>query len=498
MSALAHPSVIRNRWQIALAAVGVGGGVGLLVGRAEAQAHPQWLVEFAMGMLALLCAYRWRLGIYLVLLYVTVEGLVSNSLYPSTIPLIFKDVLLGATYLGFLAGVGRQKDGLRFSARLVAPLGALAALCAAEALNPWGVSPPVALVGMRVLLFYIPLYFLGLTLSRDAHRLSGIVRFILYSSLPITLFGVYQWAIGWEAVASLGPGFARAIWVIGPEATADPIYRPASTFAFVGHFGAYLLFISILAFAALHLPIRRWRRMLLAAVLACAVAAVVVQAQRTTWVLLPVAAAGMYLLHRHRSGMLRAMPILVGSVIAAAFIGGSVLSNRLPLLTSGLDFYTAHFSSSTGEAFRSANFLSPEGIIGHGTGTALGAIRYVTGGTVPSAFESGWFVPFYMFGVFGLIVYAWFFGAVLTDVWRGCQTMQADVRWLGVGIFCFLALTTVLDGPSNYPPTNIYFWLFAGMLAGLIPASRNRTADRITDSSPSGWRPDLEGLRGNP
>jgi len=465
-----------NRWQIALATVGVGGGVGLLVGRAEAQARPELLLEFAMGILALLCAYRWRLGVYAVLLYVTVEGLVSNSLYPSTIPLLFKDILLVATYLGFLAVVGLRRDGLRLSARLLGPLGALAALCVAEALNPWGVSPPVALVGIRVLLFYIPLYFLGLALSRDAHRLAGIVHFILISSLPITLFGIYQWAVGWEAVASLGPGFARAIWVVGPEATSELIYRPASTFAFVGHFGAYLLFISVLAFAALHLPLRRGRRVLLAAVLASALMAVVVQSQRTTWVLLPVAAAGMYLLHRHRRGMFRAMPILVGSVIAAALVGGSVLSNRLPLLTSGLDLYTAHFYSSTGQAFKSANFLSPEGIIGHGTGTALGAIRYVTGGTVPSAFESGWFIPFYMFGVFGLIVYAWLFGTVLTDAWRGCQTMQADVRWLGVGIFCFLALTAALDGPANYPPTNIYFWLFAGLLAGLTPASREATA----------------------
>jgi len=33
-------------------------------------------------------------------------------------------------------------------------------------------------------------------------------------------------------------------------------------------------------------------------------------------------------------------------------------------------------------------------------------------------------------------------------------------------LFTFLLLTAVVSGPINYPPTNIYFWLFAGALAG--------------------------------
>jgi hypothetical protein len=463
--ALARP----QRMLPVLAALALAPALGWAVTRADTHQAPDLLFEVLLAVLVLVCCWRWRWGVGVVLLYVTVEGAVTNALFPQTTPLLFKDILLAATYSGFLIRVWRRQEAWPPARLVVWPLAALAALCLAEALNPSGVDLPVALVGIRVLLFYAPLYVLGVALAKDAGALPRLTRLVLYTSLPIALVGIFEWLRGSEAVATLGPGFARSIWVIGPESGAQLIYRPTSTFAFVGHYGAYLLFIAVLSFAMLHMRLRLRERWAMVAVFLIAIVAVAVEAQRTTWVLLPAAAVGMYLLHRERRGLLRALPALAAAVGLAAAVAGPVLSSRLPLLTSGVDFYRDRFYNTTGGAFASSNLLSLDAVIGHGTGTALGAIRYVTGGVVPSAFESGWFIPFYMFGALGLIVYVWLYSAVLAAGWRGSRRLPVGERWLGVALLCFLFLTAAVDGPITTPPTNIYFWLFAGLLAGCPP-----------------------------
>ncbi len=443
----------------------LAGAAAWIVVRADASQSPTVLAEGLLGAVALICAWRWRIGIYAVLVYLTVEGLVTNTLYPRTTPLLFKDALLAATYLGFLFRVWRREE--RWPATVVVwPLLALAGLCAAEALNPSRVPIQVVLIGMRVLSFYTPLYVLGMVLARDVAIVPRMVRLVLYTSLPVTLFGIWEWQRGPHAVAALGPGFARSIWVIGGESMPQWIFRPTSTFTFVGHYGAYLLFVGILAFAVLHLPLGLRERLLLVGVFVTATVALVVEAQRTSWVLFPMAVIGLYLLHRDRGGMLRGLPVLAAGVGLAVLIGGSVLNNRLPLLTMGLDVYRDRLAGTTGGAFAHANLLSLDALIGHGTGTALGAIRYVTGGSIPSAFESGWFIPFYMFGVLGLLVYGWLYGAVLKETWQGCRAMPSAERWLGLAVLCFLFLTAAVNGPVTSAPSNVYFWLFAGLVAG--------------------------------
>lgn len=473
-------------------------GVGWVVVNADARQSLSLLAELGLAGVALLCAWRWRWGIYAVLIYVSVEGLVTNALYPLTAPLLFKDVLLAATYVGFLLRIWREQERWPACGMVLVPLAALAGLSAAEALNPSGVPLQVALVGVRVLLFYTPLYVLGVALARDRAVLPRPVRLVLYASIPVTLFGIYEWMRGPDAIAALGPGFARSIWIIGGEAVPQLIFRPTSTFTFVGHYGAYLLFVAILAFAALHLPLGVPERLLLVGVFVAALVALVVEAQRTTWVLFPMGVVGLYLLHRDRGGLLRGLPVLAAGGGLAVLIGGSVLSNRLPLLTNGLDVYRDRLAGTTGGAFAHVNLFSLDALIGHGTGTALGAIRYVTGGSIPAAFESGWFIPFYMFGAFGVLVYAWLYGAVLKETWQGCSAMPIDERWLGLAVLCFVFLTAVVNGPITSPPSNVYFWLFAGLVAGRrdnpLPYPSPKGRGQTPDPRPQGREEAQEGV----
>lgn len=71
-------------------------------------------VVFVAGLCAV-AIRSWRAGVFLLLGYVTIEGLVSAMLYPSTLPLLSKDALLIAVYLGATRTVvAHWRDGTVF------------------------------------------------------------------------------------------------------------------------------------------------------------------------------------------------------------------------------------------------------------------------------------------------------------------------------------------------------------------------------------------------
>ena len=419
---------------------------------------------------------RWRWGILAVLVYVTVEGLVGNLLYPETYPVLLKDGLIAGAYVGFGTSLLVRQERWMVPRWVAYPYVALVALCVVEAFNPRGYDPLVALVGFRVLVFYIPLFVLGFHLVRSGLETDRLAVFLILASIPITVFGIAEYLAGPDAVAALGPGFARSIWIVGPEATSDVIFRPASTFAFVGHFGSYLLFLGVVGFAALHAPSTIPGRIALTVAFALAGIAIVLQAQRTTWVLMPVAIVLIYLLNRQLRGAGRAAPVVLIAIALVATIGAPVLENRLPGLTSGVD----PFANRLGPVLAgfAANTSIGDILIGHGTGTALGAARYVTG-EVPNAFESAWYSPYYMFGIWGLLVYVWLYAAVFRAAWGGVRSLPNQRRWIASGLFAYLLVEAVIFTPINYPPTNILFWVLAGMLAGQgVGAGAGEAADQ--------------------
>jgi hypothetical protein len=344
------------------------------------------------------------------------------------------------------------------------------------AFNPEITSPLVALVGFRVLLFYVPLFVLGFSLAqRSILQLERFVWLVLITSLPVCLFGIWEWAQGASVVSDLGPAFARTVWVSGPEATTSLIYRSTSTFDFVGQFSDYLMFVTLMALGVL-LATRQHRALgLLAVIFGAAVTSVILSASRTIWFQLPTAALSMYLVRGRPSRFPRAVPIIGVAMAIAIVVGQPILDNRLPILAQ-TDTILVHLGNFN--PFR-PELLSWQGLIGHGTGSALGAVRHVNGGSVPGQFESGWYIPLYMFGVLGPIAYLFLYAVVLRLAWSGLKTLAGERRWLGAAVFCYLLVTVAVDGAINYPPANVFFWLFAGLLAGQATTHRVSNAGTL-------------------
>jgi hypothetical protein len=424
-----------------------------------------WLLvaEIVVAVVGAIAVLRWRWGVFTVLLYLPVQGLVANLLYPDAAALLLNDTLIGATYLGFCAALARREQRWLIPNWFVRAFLLLAGVCFVQAFNPQLTSPLVALVGFRVLLFYIPLFVIGFSFAqRSPLILDRLVWLVLIVSVPVNLFGIWEWFQGPSVVSALGPGFRRSIWIIGTEATSLVIFRPASTFAFTGHFGEYMVFVTLAALGALHAARRPRNVAVLALIFGTSIVAVILTAGRTAWFLLPVAAVGMYLIRGRPARIPPALPLSAIGLAIAIAVGLPILYSRLPSLARA-DYLLAHLNNFN--PFR-PEFFTWQGLIGHGTGSALGAARYVNGGVVPPQFEGSWFVPVYMFGVLGLIAYLVLYGVTLRLAWFGVRTMAGDRHWLGAAILCYLVVLVATEGAINVPPANMFFWLFAGLLAG--------------------------------
>jgi hypothetical protein len=421
------------------------------------------LAVIAVAILGLVFVLRWRWGVFAILIYLPVEGLVANLLYPAPAALILSDGLIAATYLGFAVALSRHQEQWLVGPDLAGALLLLSGVCVVESFNPQITGPLVPIVGFRVLLFTIPLLVVGMSLARRSPvLLDHLVWLVLIISVPVCLFGIWEWFQGPSVVADLSPALARTVWVIGPESTTSLIFRAASTFGFVGQFSGYLFFVTLVAFGTLH-AVRRPRNVgLLAVIFGAAVLSVILSGGRTIWLQLPLAAVAMYLVQGRPRRFPWALPLIVAALVIAFAIGQPILDNRLPVLSSP-GYIRAHVDNIS--PFR-PELVSWEGLVGHGTGSALGATRYVNGGTVPGQFESGWYVPLYMFGIMGLGAYLFLYVVVLRLAWVGLRSMTHDRRWIGAAIFCYLLIIAAVEGAINYPPANVLFWLFAGLLAG--------------------------------
>jgi hypothetical protein len=427
-------------------------------------------VVFVAGLCAV-AIHSWRAGVFLLLGYVTIEGLVSAMLYPSTLPLLFKDALLIAVYLGATRTViGHWRDGTVFPRSVVLPMATLTAVSVLELANPHGDGILVGFVGLRVTLLCMPLFFIGTLLATERpDALRRLSYFTLLMSAPVTAFGIVEYVIGSDEVKSFGAGFAKSLYVVGPESTFDLIYRPAGTFSSTAGFGTFLLFISVLCLAALVAPASARLRVASVAVLCLTFVGLVLQSQRANWVLLPFMAVALVVLSGRFLPLLRGAPVLIVAIALAAVVGGGVLRNRLPHLFSGVSVYEQRVENQEINPLRNT-VNSSTALIGRGPGTAVGAARYVNGGHVPTTFESGWNIPLVMYGIAGVLALLWLYFAVIRLLWSSARRARKRADPFPVAILVYFTVSAAVQGLVLYPPQNVYFWLFAGLAAANVRA----------------------------
>jgi hypothetical protein len=441
---------------------------------------------FIAGSLYLAILVDWRRGIYGLLVYLPISGVVTLVFYgwsgPEIFqPAIFKDWLFVVpTYLGFLFAIALRRQRFPLISRpLAALLAAFAALVLVQMLNPGVSSLLGALIGAKVWLSYVPLYVLILAFVSERVELTRFFRLLAVLAILPSALGVGEY------VASLIFGYERVMATIYGGAAADvtqslswfavgggEILRIPSTFTFELQYFGFTLAMLVPCFAiACGDPSRTWRRFGSAMLVFVAMAGFLSGA-RAAYIFVPLLLALMYWLNRGFAGALRAV------AFTAAGLGAALAISRIavrPLFDSisGLfqDYAVSAAYGGLVESLTTSWF-------GHGTGTNTGSARYAL--ERPEFFraiENYYAKAAYELGVLGLLLLVAVFIALVVLGSRILRRLRdPGLHASAAALLAFLIVAMLYSFKTwllDLDPVNVYFWLFAGVLTCLPALDRS-------------------------
>lgn len=424
----------------------------------------------------------WRASVYLFSAFILVEGFLINYFHNNPELNLMKDALV-ITLFGALALRLVTRGIFPFPiTRWMLPFFGFAVVYLAQVFNPYLPNLLVGLAGVRVTLLYfllVPIAFWFFS-SRETVLRFFSVQLVL--SVPVGLFGLYQYYAGPEWMVSLSPGFARAVfYAYGERATADTTYfRTFSSFVQTGGFSQYLVVIMLLCVAAWLAPAFRRYRVGLVGIFVLQFLALLTTGGRGPFVMF-FAAAGLLLLLFRGAG--RTAPLLILAPLllwVSASLVGSGFLERFETLLNIEQVHSRTSKLGYGWLSRAMN----EDWAGRGAGYASIASRHV--GTTPLngiVIENTLAKIRFETGLPGFVLFAAFLLAMMWEVIRAPVAIRdPNLKWIATccSVYIFVNLFTSFSGtPFDTSPSNTYIWLFSGLLARLPSLP-------VTDSSPAG------------
>jgi len=409
----------------------------------------------------------WRRALIWVFVMLCIEGLPRLWLGDPAV-LLVKDSMLLGIYVGFAGTLVTRRVNTPLPRVLGIPLLAFAALALMELLNPNLGDVWVGLVGVKSTLFYIPLVFVVQAVLPDSDAIGGFVEQLLFLSVPVCITGLVQFFVGPASYRELGGEFSEALFVTGGYVDAQSeIYRPNATFAWSGHYGAFLLFSSVLSLGVALAPRERTRRKWYVAITALNLTAALTSGQRALFVFLPLSLVVILLFHGLRVRMTLMAVCLVCVVVASTLlIAGPYVADRfLSMFEHPADSIVEDYGQAVLHNF---SIASTGTALGSGLGSATPAARHVGDYT---SIENHYAKTLYELGWAGLVVFLWLLGALLTLSWTTVR--RTHVPWshsLAAAIFAIQASVAVWGMTVCMLDFSVFalpFWGVTGVLARL-------------------------------
>ena len=426
--------------------------------------------------------HDWRWGIYGLLLYIPFSGIPSHLMYPNTAPAaLAKDFLFVLpAYCGFLLQAMMRRQSIAVPGAPVAWMAVLAGIVLVQVFNPNLPNLLVGLVGLKLWLLYIPLFFLGYHLVSTKRQLFFILGLISIPAIVPAAIGILQ------AVLHAGGQSDLVYNAYGESASASTqglygthyegggvLRRVASTFPFMTQY--YLYCASMVA------AIHAWRSGLpggmgagrtagLALWLTLVVAALL-SGSRGAFLTVPLLLALLWLLSGRRGPALLSLTAGLGALAAVVAILGANLDAVLNL---GLEIGSIHVTYGPWDTIPKILEMSP---LGFGAGTASPAARYIlesesTVGAVRLLnLESFMSATLADLGVPGVVAVAGLLGALLLRALKDhLRLTDPALKAVSAALIALCIWVVVYSLTASYlfsDPVNVYFWLFLGLAARL-------------------------------
>jgi hypothetical protein len=429
----------------------------------------------------------WRWSVVGLLAYIPVSGIPIDAAYghrlERAVAVLGKDFLFVIpAYVGFAVWAWRRRERIVFPGAPVTLVVSLAAIVVVQSLNPNLPKPLVGLIGLKVWLFYVPLFLLGYHLVRtrtELHRLLGLVALLALVPAVVGLVeALFIYGGRQNDVYRLYGDAAAAVTqeYVGLELPGGGhLRRIPSTFS---SFYQYYLFLA----TALALGYAWWRGgrlSLRASVLAAVAWLVVLVASFLTGVraaffmtpLLLVLVLALSGRSAARSGIRWLLPAAVVLGVVSAIPG----TYPVALWSNVADVARQEFWDVIVDSGRDALSLT---VFGLGSGIDSIASRYAFPNDAAwreaifpllGRWHESWYVKAWIeLGAVGTAVVLALFGTILVRAVRLRRSLRSRgllVAWAALfGVIVWSLVYAVKGQYLDLDPLNVYFWLFAGLL----------------------------------
>ena len=454
---------------VALAAViiALAVAVGLTVVSSTASFSSAVVALTAM-VITIAAFYSIEAGLMALIFVACTDGFLKG-LSPGWYTQVLKDYLLALCLLrwAWMSVLGHRRESVH--QRIVIPLVLFTMWVAMQMFNTTTHSMMLALAGFRAWVIWIPVFFIAYDQIRTREQLERMLTYITLLLVPIALYTVVQYNIGYEHLYRLGPGFKTYAKAGYFTEDYEVETRPSATMI-SPHNDAAAMSCGILAAAGGILFFRRRRLMLLATTVALPLegVAMLLTAARAAFTSTAFAALVLLVMVR-RTGIALVMALII--VVAVTQVGRLTGGRALDRLTSVI----THAQDSINRAYlpwRMAVAYARDHPLGSGVATGHAAGRVIWGELrgkrgvaepIPWA-ENEFGRSLIELGIPGLMLYIWMLYSVLKAIfasWRELQMPQ--YRWLAAGMIsaCIGVMGRLTVGAALYTwPEAIFFWIF--------------------------------------
>ena len=427
---------------------------------------------------------NWRWSLYGLLCYLPVSGIAILAAYPGrtdrAVAILAKDfVFVIPAYVGFLVYFWRRRRPFWFKGAPLVLFGLLALIVVIQGFNPDLPNHLVGLIGIKVWLFYVPLFFLGYHLVETRGQLFRVLG-------GMTLLAIVPAVIGLAEVALYYTGHVQTVYdAYGGAVNAATqnkttfilshgctIRRVPSTFSFFYQYYLFATAMVVIAFAWWRGSRPPGRQLRIGGVLfLLMLLAAMFSGVRLAFVLIPLVVLAMILLGMRSVNRLPWAIVAIGAVCFAIAAGAGAA-------TCGVGQHLAEATGGEKETVvtHSVGQAVHKTWLGLGAGSDSTGARYAFPNnqleTVTGAVQEAWYVKTYLeLGVFGLAIVLALLITILVRAFRIHQRLRDPrLKMVSAGIIAFMGFVLVYNAKAQYfdlDPTNVYFWLFAGLLMGL-------------------------------
>ena len=447
-----------------------------------------WMPAALFGAACVYCLVfrNWKWGILGLLAYLPFSGIPALLLYPAPgIVVLLKDLLFVIpAYLAFVLGAAPKRRGRSFffPGAPVALICALAVVVCLGLLNPSLLSPMVGLIGVKVWLFYVPLYFLGYHLVESKASLVRLLRTILWVGMLSVLIGLLETVLLYtghsDAVyGALGPAAQAATqefagFVVGGGQT---LVRIPGTFTFVTQYWAFLFGMLAIGFSVWAASERQGERLrgIYPVFVAMITVAALTSGARAAMVMVPAFYLLVMAVGLGWRSSLRSVLLIAGAIAVVITLLGTTARDLFRFVGAVVAVYSG---TEGGIAQETVRVFASSWLMGLGTGMSTGPARYAFAGGDPTgslaSFEGYYTKTIAELGILGIVVVVALLSRILFLGYRAFRQLRDGVlRVVGGCLFVYMILEvlSLVKGAAalDLDPSNIYFWLFGGVLMKL-------------------------------